>query len=211
MAIKPTVAVSHGPGSGAPDTAPRGKRKGPLTPPSMSGQDLANKLEAARKDGTLHKLVGREEAAKFGSGPFSANIAELKKTFGSSDIRGLMGDVQPPRPIAPPPIPRKGPLTTGIPPVAGPGAPPAARVPVVQPPAPPPAAGTPGGGTVGTGGAATAAAAGGPMTGLQAALGGELPPEAGYLGAAPGRLRQGMGQRTRPQDNPILAGLGHLY
>lgn len=213
------------PGGGMP---PRPGRGGPITPPGggmppqpggggLNGKELARRLEEARKNGTLHKLVGRADAAKFGSGPFSTDIGELKKLFGSSDLRGIMGGGGKPKgPITPPGplnLPPKAQQPKTLPPKAAPpgvaGPPPAINVPA--PPAAPPATG--GGGSPGGGGVpppAAAASTDGPLAGLAAM--GEMPQVSLPSPAdVPLGLRAGLGTRQYPSMQSPLAGLRRIY
>ena len=48
---------------------------------------ISANLEAARKAGTLGKLVGHGDAAKFGSGAMPTDAAGLNAAFGKSDIK----------------------------------------------------------------------------------------------------------------------------
>lgn len=211
--------IRSGPGTGG-GSPPRGGVSGPISPTGpgnllpknggLSGRNLAKLLDDARRKGTLHTLVGREEAAKFGSGQFSTNINELRKMFGRSDIDAIMGgEGKKPKVVGPitPPGRKNLPPTVKPPPAVSP---PPVTPPSVPPPvtpgvaAPPPVATGGGGGSVAPG--PTSSGPTSALTGLTQAYTASMgpsqmqaTPQVGY------GLRQGMGLRQPPMSGLVLA------
>ena len=174
---------------------------------------VTQRLEAARRAGTLAQLVGHEEAAKWGNKPISGGAQDLINAFGLSDLEAVynQGGGAPP----PPGIMKSPPPHPGVAP------PPAKAAPKPTPTAPRPLATaprpTPTGGGGGAGGAAPAA-----FAGLKSSIpdigggggmgggGGEGATGAQMLNA-PNALRQGIGTRIPPMMSMALAGLQRVY
>ena len=198
---------------------------------------VTQRLEAARKAGTLANIVGVEEAAKWGNKPISGNAQQLIDAFGLSDLEAVynQGGTPPPPGMmtgaphpppgmkkSPPPIPHAAPSGLGE---SRPGGladyerakkewqqrqgkkPPTSAI-------PPPVTGLAAAAPTVSGGAG-----GGMATPLANPLaggggGGGVSGE-GATGAqmlnAPNALRQGIGTRIPPVMSMALAGLQRVY
>ena len=180
---------------------------------------VTQRLEAARRAGTLAQLVGVEEAAKWGNKPISGGAQDLINAFGLSDLEAVYnkGRGAPPPPgvikavddtphgVVAPPGTKKPPPPPPKPPPAPPKA--------VPKPVPPPITGlvsaAPTTGGAG-GGMATplanplAGGGGGGGIGAESATGAQML-------NAPNTLRQGIGTRIPPMMSMALAGLQRVY
>lgn len=127
------AAAVQSPASPAATPAPT-----PAAAPAASGSALTQKLEEARRNGTLGSMVGHSEAAAWGDKPFEGDFNSLAQTFGHGDLEAMMGNGGgQPAPVAPAPPGAPAPTTPAPAPGAAP-APGGAQLgpPVIPPPAP---------------------------------------------------------------------------
>jgi hypothetical protein len=196
---KPVPRRSHGPGSGAPPTAPSdgGFRGGLKT-------DADRKLydSMVKNFGGDFKGLGRNVRTASGD-PGVTDAQALAQKFKNAQLaQKQAGAVKPPVVGAPPSTP-----PSGTPPGVPPSTSPVGGVPA------PTSGGVTGGATAPLAGLATALPRGPMNTAPTAGPGG------GALGGGeglgyidgPATLRQGIGQRMLPQLNSVLAGLSRAY